>query len=32
VNVRRFVGYIGFIEKEFVAIHAKDHRHGISNR
>jgi len=31
LNVRRFVGYIRLIEKEFVAIHAEDNRHGNSN-
>jgi hypothetical protein len=31
VNVRRFAGYIRFIEIEFITIHAKDNRHGNSN-
>ena len=30
VNVGRFIGYIRFIEKEFVTIHAQDDRHGNS--
>jgi hypothetical protein len=29
--MRRFVGYIRFIEKGFLAIHAKDDRHGNSD-
>ncbi|HUF00627.1 MAG TPA: hypothetical protein VMN99_15335, partial [Anaerolineales bacterium] len=28
MNVRRLVGYVRFVEKEIVAIHAKDDRHG----
>jgi len=31
MNVRRLICYICFIEKEFVAVHAKNDRHGISN-
>ena len=31
MNVRRFFGYVRFIEEEFVAIHAQDDRHGNSN-
>ena len=31
VNVRWFVGYIRFIEKECVTVHAQDNRHGNSN-